>query len=65
MRLRTGRKNRHNLYLQVGDEPANTDPCLGLMIDPEVSVILSGLVLGDDARLIEFALNRAGKLRPV
>lgn len=61
MRLRTGRKNRRNLYLQVGDEPADTDPCLGLMIDPEVAVILAGATLGRDAALIEYALTRKAK----
>jgi hypothetical protein len=61
MKIRTGRKNRRNLYLQLGDEPGNSDPCLGLMIDPEVAVILSSVVSPDDAGLIGFALSRKDK----
>lgn len=34
MRIRTGRRNLRNLYLQQGGQPADTDPCLGLIIDP-------------------------------
>lgn len=40
MKIRTGRRNRHNLYLQAGDEPSNDDLCLGFMIDPEVSALI-------------------------
>jgi hypothetical protein len=58
MRIRTGRKNLRNLYLQLGDEPSNDDPCLGLMISKEVAVILSGVVRGEDAALIGDALKR-------
>jgi hypothetical protein len=40
VKLRAGRKNPHNLYLQRGDMPADDDPCLGLIIDPEDTVLL-------------------------
>jgi hypothetical protein len=44
MNLRVGRKNPHNLYLQVGSEPADTDPCVGFILDPEdASLICDGL----------------------
>lgn len=58
MKIRTGRKNRRNLYLQSGEAPSDKDICLGLMIDPEVAVILSSAVGCEDASLIEFELSR-------
>jgi len=62
MRLRTGRKNFRNLYLQTGDQPSDDDPCLGLLIDPEVAVALTSITISaDDADLIESALTRAGR----
>jgi hypothetical protein len=36
VRLRQGRRNGRNLYLQLGPEPHETDPCLGFIIDPRV-----------------------------
>lgn len=41
MKIRQGRKNPHTLYLQVGDEPADTDPPIGLMIDARAARLLS------------------------
>lgn len=40
MKLRTGRKNPHTLYLQLGDEPSNEDVCLGLIIVPAASHVI-------------------------
>jgi hypothetical protein len=37
VKIRQGRKNSHNLYLQVGSEPSESDHCLGLIIEPEVA----------------------------
>lgn len=58
MKIRTGRKNLRNLYLQSGEDPSDKDICLGLMIDPEVAVILSSVVGCEDVSLIEFELSR-------
>jgi hypothetical protein len=40
VRLRTGRRNPRAIYLQRGDEPADTDPCAGLMLDPAVAMVI-------------------------
>lgn len=37
MKIRQGRRNGRNLYLQIGPEPHETDPCLGFMIDPRIA----------------------------
>lgn len=37
MKIRQGRKNGRNLYLQLGREPSDSDPCLGFIIDPAVA----------------------------
>ena len=50
MKIRTGRKNPRNLYLQRGDEPSDDDRCLGLIINP------------DDAKLICDGLTSAQHL---
>lgn len=41
MKIRQGRKNGHNLYLQLGEEPDDADPCLGLIIDPEIAKLIA------------------------
>lgn len=51
MRLRIGRKNPHNLYLQRGDQPDDGDTCLGLIIDPMVAWVIAD------------AVNRSGQPR--
>lgn len=43
-KLRTGRKNPHNLYLQRGREPSDQDVCLGLIINPAVAEILVKMI---------------------
>lgn len=40
MKLRTGRRNHRNLYLQLGDEPSEDDPCLGLIIEPKAAHVI-------------------------
>lgn len=40
MRLRTGRRNTRNLYLQLGDRPSNSDPCVGFMVDDDTAAIV-------------------------
>ena len=37
MMLRQGRKNGHNLYLQLGNEPSDQDVSLGYIAIPEVA----------------------------
>lgn len=44
MKLRTGRRNLRNLYLQVGDEPSNQDPCVGFMVDDGSAALLADAV---------------------
>jgi hypothetical protein len=42
VKLRTGRRNPRNLYLQLGDEPSEGgDICLGLIIDPHVAAVIT------------------------
>lgn len=47
MKIRTGRRNPRNLYLQLGDDPSDTgDICLGLIIDPQVAAEIADIVNG-------------------
>lgn len=46
MKIRQERRNGRNLYLQLGDEPADGDPCLGFIIDPAVAALLADGVNG-------------------
>ena len=46
MKIRQGRRNGRNLYLQLGPEPDDTDPCLGFIIDPRVAFLLADCVNG-------------------
>jgi hypothetical protein len=41
VRLRPGRKNPRTLYLQVGDQPSDDDPCVGFMVDSDTAKIIS------------------------
>lgn len=41
MRIRTGRRNPRNLYLQIGDQPADTDPCIGFMVDDDTGALVA------------------------
>jgi hypothetical protein len=45
VKIRTGRRNKRTLYLQLGDEASNNDPCIGFMVD------------GVDAELVAEALT--------
>jgi hypothetical protein len=40
MKLRPGQKNPRNVYLQIGDEPSDTDPPIGFMIDTDTAALL-------------------------
>lgn len=44
MKLRQGRRNPLTLYVQLGDEPSDTDPCLGMVLNQHVAAILCRLV---------------------
>ncbi len=37
VKLRTGRKVGRTIYVQLGDEPADTDPLIGVMDTPELA----------------------------
>lgn len=37
MKIRQGRRNGRNLYLQLGEQPSDTDPCLGFIIDVRIA----------------------------
>lgn len=37
MKIRQGRKNGHNLYLQFGDEPSDRDISIGYVKYPELA----------------------------
>lgn len=52
MKIRPGCPNGRNLYLQLGDEPADSDPCLGFIIDPAVARLLAARITGDEAAMI-------------
>lgn len=41
MKLRTGRKNGRNIYIQLGDEPHDTDPQVGCI---DTSILADAMV---------------------
>jgi hypothetical protein len=41
MKLRAGRRNGRNLYLQLGDEPRDDDPCIGFTVDDGAAEIIA------------------------
>lgn len=44
MKLRPGRRNGRNLYLQLGAEPSDSDHCVGFVVDDGIAeVIADGL----------------------
>jgi hypothetical protein len=45
---RTGRKLGRTVYAQLGREPADSDPFLGLMETPELAGLVVALLNGDD-----------------
>jgi hypothetical protein len=44
VKIRTGRRNPSNLYLQLGDEPSNHDPCLGFITVGAVSAVIADAI---------------------
>jgi hypothetical protein len=46
MKIRQGRKNKHNLYLQVNGQPGDNDPSIGYIRDPKMAAILVAIVNG-------------------
>lgn len=44
MKLRPGRRNDRNLYLQLGDEPGDNDPCVGFFVDEGVAELIASAV---------------------
>lgn len=47
MKLRVGRKQDRNLYIQLGDEPSDEDEYLGVIFDPMRAAVLVEMVNGD------------------
>lgn len=48
MRIRQGRKNKHNLYLLVDPSgtPTDNDPSIGYIRDPKMAAIIVAIVNG-------------------
>ena len=46
MKIRTGRKQDRNLYIQLGDEPSDEDEYLGVIFDPIRAAILVEILNG-------------------
>ena len=44
MRLRTGRKQAQNLYVQMGDDPSDEDEYIGVIFDPTRAKYLCEIV---------------------
>jgi hypothetical protein len=61
MKVRTGRRNLHTLYLQLGDQPSDDDRCIGFMIRPEAAILLVGAV-NQDEDIREAYLKQLAKL---
>lgn len=40
MKLRPGRKNPRNVYLQLGDEASDADPAIGFLIDTDTAALI-------------------------
>lgn len=47
MKIRTGRHQDRNLYIQLGDEPGDEDEYLGVIFDPARAAILAEILNGD------------------
>lgn len=47
MKIRTGRHQDRNLYIQLGDEPGVEDEYLGVIFDPMRAAILVEILNGD------------------
>lgn len=47
MKLRCGRKQPQNIYVQMGDEPADSDPYIGVIFDTGRAEEIIDIVNGD------------------
>jgi hypothetical protein len=56
VKLRTGRRNPRNLYLQLGDEPGERDPCVGFMVDDGSAALIAD-ALNSPWHLNEIKIN--------
>lgn len=52
MKIRQGRKNKLNLYLQLGSEPSDRDVCIGLIMYPHAAELICKRISQDDAQQI-------------
>ena len=48
MKIRQGRKQDRNLYIQLGDEPSDEDEYLGVIFDPTRALYLIRILNGVD-----------------
>lgn len=47
MKIRVGRKQDRNLYIQMGDEPSDDDEFLGVIFDPTRAKFIVEILNGD------------------
>jgi hypothetical protein len=47
VKLRCGRKQPQNLYVQQGDEPSDEDQYIGVIFDPMRAAVLIDIVNGE------------------
>lgn len=61
MKLRAGRRNPRNLYIQIGDEPSDAEDLpVGFMIDTDVAALI-GEGLTSPWHLNEIKLSAEGR----
>jgi len=63
VKLRTGRRNTRNLYLQLADEPSDNDPCVGFMVDDDTAALIAA-ALTSPWHLNEIRLSVEGRDTP-
>jgi hypothetical protein len=53
VRIRVGRKQDRNLYIQLGDEPSDDDEYLGVIFDPMRAAVLVEVLNGKRPPFVE------------
>jgi hypothetical protein len=46
MKIRQGRRNKHNLYLQINEDAGDSDPSIGYIKDPKMAAVIVAIVNG-------------------
>lgn len=57
MKIRTGRRQDRNLYIQLGDEPGDEDEYLGVIFDPMRAAILVEMLNSDRSAALRVYLR--------